>query len=566
MTPRSAAGPILLILSLLAGGTAADPEAAPTTHGTTHSVQVKILAINDFHGNLASARGDDGRPVGGAAVLAAYLRAAGRQMPERTLIVHAGDQVGASPPTSGLLQDEPAISLLNLLANDACRYEARMDPRCNLVGTLGNHEFDEGRSELLRLIRGGNHAGGPYLEREWRGARFPYVCANVLDAATGRPIVPPYVVKRVGGVAVAFIGAVLADTPNVVRPEGIAGLRFVDEAQAINVYVSQVKAQGVHAIVVLLHQGARQPPYEGPTRNDAKPPQGALVGIAARLDADVDVVVSGHTHAFTNARLASRDGGTVLAVQARSAGRAYADIDLVIDGATDQVLQRQAQIVTTYADAGPGLRPLAAAAALVARAAARVGSQVDVPVTTTMDAISRSADAAGESALGDLIADAQRVATGADVALTNPGGIRADLAPGRITWGDLFTVQPFGDTLVTMQLKGRQLRALLEQQWHGQSEPRLLQVAGLRYTWDAARPAGARVVEVSIGAAPLDPDACYRVTVNSYLAAGGDRFGVLLEGTQRTVGAPDVEALAEYLRRRPQPFSARRDGRIRRLH
>src|SRR4051812_46698214 len=182
-------------------------------------VAIKILAVNDFHGQL-SPKPVGGRPAGGAAVLASYLRAASAGIEERTFIVHAGDHVGASPPNSALLQDEPTISAFNTLANDHCTYENKLDARCNLVGTVGNHEFDEGKRELMRLLTGGNRREGPFLENPWRGARFPYVSANVVDAATGKPIFLPYVIKRVNDVPIAFVGAVVKDTPSIVTPSG----------------------------------------------------------------------------------------------------------------------------------------------------------------------------------------------------------------------------------------------------------------------------------------------------------------------------------------------------------
>jgi 5'-nucleotidase len=250
-----------------------------------------LLGLNDFHGQLSAGRLVANRPVGGAAVLVPYLHAAQQDsrdpdLSDRTFIVHAGDHVGATPPESALLQDEPSIGFLNLLANQYCRYEDRgdnrdrrrgwddhdakedrrdhrMHPKCNLVGTPGNHEFDEGKDELFRLLNGGNHPAGPFLESPYRGARYPTVSSNVVEEKTGKPILPPFAIKQVNGVRIAFIGAVLKETPTIVTPSGVAGLKFLDEADTINRYVRWLRmTEGIHTLVVLIHQGGRQPTYE----------------------------------------------------------------------------------------------------------------------------------------------------------------------------------------------------------------------------------------------------------------------------------------------------------------
>lgn len=258
-------------------------------------LKVRVLSFNDFHGQISAGRRVSNRPVGGAAVLAAWLKDAQKDMESRTIIVHAGDHVGASPPESALLQDEPAIAFLNLLGDDQCRYRWRENPRCNLVGTPGNHEFDEGRDELMRLLYGGNHADGPFLDDPWRGTTFPYVSANVVNATTGKPILPPYIIKQVRGMRIAFIGAVLKDTPTIVTPSGVAGLKFLDEAEAVNRYIPELRREHVRAIVVLIHQGGRQTTYQGATQDPSSAITGdQILDIVSRLDDEVDVVVSGH--------------------------------------------------------------------------------------------------------------------------------------------------------------------------------------------------------------------------------------------------------------------------------
>lgn len=340
---------------------------------------VQILAINDFHGQLSAGRRVANRPIGSAPVLASYLKAAQAGQENQTFIVHAGDHVGASPAASALLQDEPSIMFLNFLANNQCFPNKPTRARCNIVATLGDHEFDEGKDELLRLIEGGNHPAGPFLEEdEYEGARFPYVSANVVDEKTGEPILLPYVVRTVKDTNIAFIGAVLKETPTIVTPTGVAGLQFLDEAEAINRYVVELKAKKVRAIVVLIHQGGVQTSYAGPTNPLAGPVTGtAIADIVARLDDEVDVVVSGHAHQFTNAIFRNRNGKEILVTQAFSAGTAYGDIDLDIDRRSKDVVAKSASIITTFADAGPGLTPHPEVAELVMTAEETVAPLVN---------------------------------------------------------------------------------------------------------------------------------------------------------------------------------------------
>lgn len=552
----------------------------------TDTLRVKLLGINDFHGQLSAGRRVSNRPVGSAPVLASYLRAAQAGVEDKTVIVHAGDHVGATPPASALLQDEPAIAFLNQLGNDHCRYperekkergknesdrhehdqRAEWHSKCNLVGTLGNHEFDEGVAEMQRLLKGGNHANGPFLENPWRGARFPYVSANVVDARTGKPVLPPYVIKKIDGLPIAFIGAVLKATPTIVTPSGVAGVTFLDEAEAINRYIPELRRKKVRAIVVLIHQGGRQTTYSGPTQPAAASVSGDIVDIVNRLDDEVDVVVSGHWHSFTNAILNNQNGKPILVTQAFSSGTAYGDIDLEISRSSRDVIAKSAAIVTTWADEGPGLAPDNAAAQLTAAAEQLVAPLVNQVIGSAAADITRAESSAGESALGNLIADAQRAALATDFAFMNAGGIRADITAGEVTWGELFTVQPFGNSLVKMDLTGQQIYTLLEQQWVGQTSARILKTSGLRYTWNAAAPVGSRIVGVYRNGALIDTGAVYSVTVNSFIADGGDNFLVLREGVNRVGGAVDLDALIAHIQSLPQPFASAIEGRIQRMN
>lgn len=522
--------------------------------------QIRILGINDFHGYLSAGQRVEGRPVGGAAVLASYLNTAAP-----TFIVHAGDHVGASPPESSFFQDEPSIAFFNLLGNRHCSFENRMDARCNLVGTPGNHEFDEGTKELLRLIEGGNHPTGPFFDAVYRGTTFPYVSSNVVDHASGRTILPPFVIKEAGGVKLAFIGATLKETPSIVPPTGIADLRFLDEASSINAIIRRLQEEGLHAFVVLIHQGGKQPAYQGMTLPDGAVDGQELADIVWKLDDDVDVVVSGHSHSFTNALLKNRHGKEILVTQAFSYGTAYADIQVAIDRGTGDVVEKRAAIVTAYADEGPGLTPDPQVARLVAQAEATAAPRAQRRIAAAAKPISRVENEAGESALGDLIADAQRAALDTDFAFMNPGGIRTDLPAGPLTYRDLFAVHPFGNNLVRMSLTGQEIYDLLNQQWVGQIQPRILKISGLTYTWDSHRPIGDRIVDISRNGSRLDRESQYSVTVNDFLAEGGDNFSLLKRGRHRKGGPVDVDALIAHVTSLPQPFDPPAQGRISRL-
>lgn len=560
----------------------------------TGAVSVKVLALNDFHGQISAGKKVGTSAVGSAPVLAAYLRNAMKGKEEATILVEAGDLVGASPASSALLQDEPTLSFFNLFANDKCpvlpppalqvagkgRFDALFDPGCNLVGVPGNHEFDEGVDELLRLLGGGNHANGPFLDEDpWRGARFPLVSSNI-RGQDGHLLFRPYAVKYISGVQVGFIGATFTGTPSIVIPAGVAGLTFEDEAVAINAQVKELQARGIHAIAVVLHDGAYQSGgYSGPTKPTQAPPA-ELAAFVAKLDADVDVLITGHSHNFANEYALNAGGNRVLVTQAYSSGTAYADIDLVVDGATQDVTSKVASVVTTYANdlsENPTFPHDPAAAALTAAAEARVAPLAGARVATTNAVISSSLDDAGESPLGDLLAEAQRQSVGAELGITNPGGMRASLpvscsaSPCDITWNDCFTAQPFGNQVMKVTLTGQQLADALEQQfagWAGQTKTRMLQIAGFAYSWSASAPLGAKVVPGSLrktDGTRIDPAARYAVAMNSYLQGGGDGFAALKDGANPIPGPVDNDALVAYLKSLTGPIAPATDGRVTRV-
>jgi len=535
---------------------------------TRHLEHLRLLSFNDFHGHLSAGQIVSKRPVGGAAVLASWIEEAERTAPDgEYLVVHAGDHVGASPPVSALLQDEPSLTFLNDLAGSRCHDRQILEPACRMVGTLGNHEFDQGRKELLRRLRGGNSAQGPFLENPWRGVRFPYVNANVVDSASGHSLLPPYVIKTVHGIPVAIVGIVLHETPTIVTPSGVAGLKFLDEAETINKTVRHLRHQGVKAVVVLIHQGASQSSYTGTTKPaDSTTVSGDLVNIVKNLDAGVDAIVSGHTHTFVNALLPDRSGKPILVTQSWSYGTAFGQIDLELDRRTREVVGKSAFIQTTWADEGPGLSPDPMVAELVNKAESAVAPLTNRVEGFAAAAFPQSPNDAGESPMGDLIADAQRTATGTDFAFMNAGGIRASLDSGSITWGELFTIQPFGNTMVTLRMTGAQIYDVLEQQWLGQPYARIMSVSGLSYTWDNALPVGSRIVEVRKAGIAISKTDTFTVTCNNFMAGGGDNLTVFKAGLGPTVGPADVDVLVDYVMSQSQPIVPSAADRIVRLH
>lgn len=564
-------------------------------HGST--VDVQVLSFNDFHGNLEAPAGSSGRVVtghqlspttglpvdvttdaGGVEYLATHLRQA-REGHRNTVTVAAGDIVGASPLLSAAFHDEPTIEAMNKLGLEAT--------------AVGNHEFDEGYREIQRLQNGGCLPDGDGANNQnscaagtFKGANFQYLAANVKYAGTDKTILPPYWVKKMHGVKIGFIGMTLKETPNIVTQAGVAGLDFSDEVQTANALVPELERQGVKAIIVLVHQGGT-PAVEQWTGPDGKTygvnasydyacgkhghgagtlaPDSAILPIAANLSPQIDMVISGHTHQPYVCNVPDPAGHDRLVTSASSFGRLFTETDLTYDRRTKDIVRSSVKgtnmVVTRDVRKAPDLtRLIGTYQALVAPIANRVLGQITTDVT-------KSQDPAGESALGDLIADAQladpSVVTGGQapvVAFMNPGGIRADLTypsskaegDGVVTYEEAFTVQPFNNYLVSMDLTGADIYALLQQQWSGvntSTSPKVLQVSkGFHYAWTVS--GGQRQVvdgSVSIDGVPVDKAQTYRIVTNNFLAGGGDGFPAFTNGAGVYFGGLDIDGFANYL-------------------
>jgi 5'-nucleotidase len=537
--------------------------AASSLAQTPAPIDLRILAINDFHGYLLPSPGgitiadpDDRTrkitvPAGGAEHMATLVGQL-REGRSNTIFVAAGDLIGASPFLSAMFHDEPTIEALSMMGLD--------------ISAVGNHEFDEGKDELLRMQIGGCHrvdqCQGPH---PFAGAKFRYLAASTFEKSSGKTVFPPYEIRSFDGIPVAFIGLTLKGTPGLVSPVGVADLEFRDEAETVNALIPELKAQGVEAIVVLIHEGGL------PTGdyNECPGISGPIVDIVKKFDRAVDVVVTGHTH---RAYVCQVDGRLV--TSGDKYGTLITAIDLKLDPVTRDVISASAdnhlvRTATLAKDAGQ--------TALIEsydRLAAPLGNR---PAGSVTETLSRMPKNTGESPLGDIVADAQLAATsaaangGAVIAFTNPGGVRADITHkenGGVTYADLFASQPFRNQLVTITLTGKQIKDMLEQQWLDPKRPRILQVSrGFSYAWDGSKGDGERVLpeRMSLHGQPVDPAASYRVTVNNFLFVGGDGFTVLTRGTAPQVGIYDVDALHSYFQAN-SPIGPAADDRIIRVN
>ncbi|WP_239690939.1 bifunctional metallophosphatase/5'-nucleotidase [Chromobacterium sphagni] len=508
---------------------------------------VKLIAFNDFHGNLESPGmltvpdpANPGKTIkvnaGGVDYLAAWVKSLRDKSPN-TVVVSAGDLIGASPLVSGLFHDEPTIEAMNLLGLD--------------INAVGNHEFDDGQAELLRMQNGGCKPGSATTCQnggKFVGAKFKFLAANV-QKPDGGTLFPAYEIKKYGNIPVAFIGMTLKGTPEIVSPTGLQGLNFKDEADTVNQLIPKLKQQGVAAVVVVVHEGG----YQSGSFNDCNGVSGPIVDIVGKLDKAVGLVVTGHTHQAYNCVI---DGRRV--TSAKNYGQLFTEIDFKLDPATKGFVPGSIQAANRLV--GQDIAPRAEVTSLIKIYQSLVASIANRVVGQAAGALTRGVNAAGESTLGDVIADSQLAAgreQGAVAAFMNPGGIRADIAPaagGGVSYQQIYTVQPFGNTMMTMTLTGQQIDQLLEQQWSNPTQPKILQVsAGFSYEWSQSAPAGNKVdiSSIKINGVAIDPQAAYRVQVNNFIAGGGDGFTVLTKGGNRVGGVVDVNALEDYFQTRP---------------
>ncbi|WP_051348382.1 bifunctional metallophosphatase/5'-nucleotidase [Peribacillus kribbensis] len=523
------AGLAVLLTFPFTSTTHAETNHAATTKATPHPFEVQLLGVNDFHGQLDVTRKVNGRSVGRADYLAAYLKQQKAKVKD-TLLLAVGDNVGASAPVSALMQDEPTINIFNTLHFD--------------VSTIGNHEFDHGVNEMIRQIYGGRN---PNTGEFFKGANYPYICANVVTTKTKKPILPPYLIKKVHGAKIGFIGVVTTETPTITMPSNVKNIEFTDETEAINKYAKELKKQGVQTIVVLAHD-------PGTSAADGSNANGRVYDIAQHTDPEVDVIFGGHNHAYMNTKVNGK-----LVVQAYSFGTAFDEVHLWIDPKTKDVVKSEAKIVNTYQDA---IQPDPQVKQMIDEDEAKVAPLINKVVGSAATALTQDQNASGESNLGDFITDAQRASTNAQIAITNPGGIRANINSGEITWGELFTVQPFNNQLITMNLTGDQIRQALNQQW---ATGRMLQMSGMKYTWDSTLGTD-KIVSLTLeDGTPIEPNQTYSVTMNSFLASGGDGFTVFASGQNPVTGQVDLDALVDYVQKQTAPINVTTGNRIQKI-
>jgi 5'-nucleotidase len=543
------------------------------------TAQLHLLAYNDLHGTLdPGSQTLYGEFAGGAAYLAKAIKDRQATYGADEATIFAGDGIGASQLANGLFHEEPSTIAANLMHTD--------------FASVGNHEFDKGSAELLRIQNGGCHpvdgcTGAPYALADggttdvFPGADFQYLSANVTVDATGQTLFPAYGVKSfptdfgAHRVKVGFIGEVLKDTPTIVTPTGVAGLTFSDEADAANRAAAELATKGVKIPVLVIHQGGFQSGTA--VLNGCA---GSLAGsdiekIAQRLDPSIKVIVSAHTHAEYRCTITT-NGVTRLITSASSFGRILTDINLTVNTTNGELVSASADNVLiknalNKPGAGVTRQPDPSLADPTVQQVVNQYVTASAPLankvigSATGD-LTRAASPLGETTMGDVIADAQLEATqdaslgGAVAAFMNIGGVRNDLiytnsaggeAPGEVTYGEAFSVQPFGNSLVTKTMTGDQIRRVLEEQFvgcEGQTTQRIMQISStLKYESSPAAAACAdKIGRIWISGVLVDPSATYRVTMNNFMATGGDGFNVFKEGTDALGGAQDIDALVAY--------------------
>ncbi len=541
------------------------PPPQPVVAKAPTAVKVKIIAFNDFHGNLrtpgnrvpivdsAAPNGYRMEVAGGIEQFSALVKTLKAKNPNNA-VVTAGDMIGATPLLSSLFNDEPTIEAMNLVGVD--------------FHAVGNHEFDYGIAHLKRLVYGGcklDKTGKPDCQGRapYLGSKFQFLAANVDETATGKTLFPAYAIKEFEGVKVGFIGLVTKTTPSIVRPGGAAGVVFQDEATAANAAIVQLRKQGVEAFVVMIHEGGEQ---TGGI-NECVDFKGNLLPILDEFDPALNVVVSAHSHRYHVCERAGR-----LVTGAGSNGTLLTEIDLTLDRATGKIISKQALnlVVPPMGDKDPALTELIRRYSVDAEPLEnRIVAKIAKELSTVTNAV-------GESQLGNLVADAHLSGTsspdtgGAVIAFNNPGSLRAPIIPnanGEVKYGDLFRLQPFGNDITIMTLSGKQIKNLLEQQF-GEDRQRIMGVsAGFSYTYDVKRAKGDRILAetMKLNGAAIGAELQYRVAANSFLAGGSEGMLVFQEGTDRQAGLLDLEAVVGFLTAN-SPYTPPMVGRITRLN
>lgn len=507
--------------SLLIFGCVNTPKTTPKENFT-----VQLLGINDFHGQVLPLK-----DRGGMYNLSHHLLGAIESTNDASFILHGGDHVGASPAESALLQDEPAIDFLNIISTHC---QVHRDNTCHIIGTAGNHEFDEGSEEMLRLLTGGNHAKGPFIHTPWKGANYKTLSANVVYEDSQELLLEPYVIHKVNGVDIGFIGITLDITPRLVVPGIVGDLEFKNQADIVNEYTNLLQQQGIESIVVIVHDGTRADYYEGPTKVNSTIPLDSKFGqFLQALPNAVDVVVTGHSHRFTNAYFEKPNGEKMLVTQSFANGRAYADITVTINPQTKDIVASSAEIIITKPENIRGqLSAKASDTLLQIRELIQQSSEYTQKITQQVINTYQPID--DEISLGNFIADAHKFILKTDVAVMNRGGVRAALLAGDVTWGQLFAIQPFDNALIVRRYTGEQLLDLIARGNYWSKEIVIKNDE-----------------KITLNGTAIDKNKTYTVGGNSYLMNGkAHSIGELV-----STHGQDIDALVDYIRLLPTPFN-----------
>ncbi|ULL16030.1 hypothetical protein DVH26_17205 [Paenibacillus sp. H1-7] len=514
----------------------------------TENIKLQLLSVNDLHGKINDKYSEkslnedlDGDGiisattfVGGMDYMAGAMKQREAANPN-TFVIHGGDMVGGSPPISALFQDEPTVEIMEAMGFD--------------VGVPGNHEFDEGTREMLRLLNGRTHPKGT---AGYDGQNFPLTVANVVYKSNGQHVLPPYIIKEVEGVKVGFVGVITEETPSIVIPAGIQDIEFTNAADAVNDAVTELKQQGVKSIIVLAHV---------PAVDAGDSATGDAAELAKAVDDEVDVIFAGHNHLRVNGEV---DGKLI--VQAWEYSKAFADVDLEINRTTGDIVSKKAEVVNNLQlKADPTVKGIiekynTLAAPFLNRV---IGNS---QVTMSKDYPGMGIGVNGDKALGNMIADGMKAEMNADFALMNGGGVRENLDAGEITWGELFSIQPFNNVLVKVEVTGADLEAILNAQLgSGSNYGPDFHVSGFKYTWYRDANNNRKVVDMLLpDGSKVDKAKTYTVVVNNYMQTSTNPKNIEISkrGKNPVTGPEDLEATVNFVRSFTTPLNYVEEGRI----